>query len=326
MKKIIIAAIAAALFGCAQAAELPLEMPGCFVQEAGGELLSLLSIAFLGVLFALAIGYMASQLYRRSDWEALVKVELTQTLLGGAMIFITVWLSAFACSISYELAGGNTFEKADAYLFTLTYREVVPAILRFYDLAWRAQELTAWIIGIPSCVTGICFQPFAGYSMVSYNFETIAGLVTPFAASLMMQRIALQFIQQFAFAYLLPIGFILKVVPFTREAGAFLIALALGLYVVFPLTFVFDAKVMADISAQTSPSAYCSLKAGPGDLAGGRVLDSNQALGGGLCETVIAVLGKLLPQAVFLPALNTVITLAFTRTMARIFSRDFMLE
>ncbi|MEM4389374.1 MAG: hypothetical protein QXG98_01810 [Candidatus Micrarchaeia archaeon] len=317
--------LALLLAGCT--AEPLAELPGCIALSVREEpeLYGLVFVALVGVLFAIAIGYMAAQLFRRPDWEAMVRVELTQTLLGASMIFIAVWLSAFSCSISYELAGGDTFAKANAYLAGLTYGEMIPAIMRLYDKAWQAEKLTAWIIGISSCMSGVCFQPYAGYSMVSYNLGTVAGLLAPIVTSLMVQMLALQFIQQFAFVYLLPLGLLLKAVPFTREAGAFLIALAIGLYVVLPLTYIFNARVMADIGPSITAGSYCALKAGPGDKPGGQALDSTLEGVGGLCSTVIAVVGKILPQAVFLPALNIVITLAFTRTMARIFTRDYML-
>jgi len=87
---------------------------------------------------------------------------------------------------------------------------------------------------------------------------------------------------------------------------------------VFPLTYVFDAVVMKKVAAD--PAGIYAVCSGEG----GSELDST-FIAGPLC-TSLATVGRILPQAVFLPAMNMVIVVAFTKSMAKIFARDYMLD
>lgn len=71
-------------------------------------------------------------------------------------------------------------------------------------------------------------------------FGTVLGLTTA-------QTIFLDFINRIAFTILLPIGLFLRVFSFSRGIGTFFIALAIAFYVVYPLTFLMNEKIVDQI-------------------------------------------------------------------------------
>ncbi len=63
-------------------------------------------------------------------------------------------------------------------------------------------------------------------------------------ASIYGQMALLSFVKEKMFALFLPIGIILRSFPFTRSKGSAIIAIALGFYIIFPLTFYLDVQVL----------------------------------------------------------------------------------
>ncbi|MBI5158537.1 hypothetical protein HY992_00265 [Candidatus Micrarchaeota archaeon] len=327
MKKILLAVFACLLVfvsGCTIAGGRT--TPGCFAGLGGGDnpddqkavddLLKSFSIAAMIVFFVIAIAYALGEGLHKPEWVAWAKTELWLVLAGLLMLGMVTFIATLSCSVSMSIAGDDPYKIADKYLTGLVSTKMIPAVLSFFDKSFSAQKASSILIGVTSCMVGICFSPFAGYSGLSYNMDTLAGLVTPITASLLFQKLALQFIQQTMFLYVLPIGFLLRVFPYTRDAGAMLIALAMGFYIVFPLTYVFN-KVAMD-AAEKDFVNFCA--GNPGGLDG-----ISTSMIGGMCYPLVTV-GSVLPQAVFMPALNLIITVTFMRSAQKVFSKDYLAE
>jgi hypothetical protein len=104
---------------------------------------------------------------------------------------------------------------------------------------------------------------------------------------------------------LLPIGIALRAFPFTRGAGAAIIALVCGLYIVFPLLVVLESWVVAkDISTYGPPEEIASIP------VVGTLAYLGSIVGVGIYIVVIA--------AIFLPLVNVTLTFAFMKDFARL--------
>ena len=290
----------------------------CAFQSEYWDWVPFMALAIFISFFIVAIVYMLSQFTRRLDWEFWAKSELYQTIISCILIGGIVAFASISCQISWSVAGGDPFNVADKYMHGLLWNEMVPQVQKMFDKSLLATRQAALSIAVPSCTGLFCFSPYAGYSTISYLLETLAFLVTPIGASLLFQKLFLSFIKQTAFVFLLPIGFILRTIPFTREAGAYLMAIAIGFFIVFPLTYVFNKTVMDEVRMDPLLSSWCNYdKSGLGA--------SSSRLGpGALCE-IYQKTGALIPQAVFLPALNLIITVTFIRVMVKVFMHDYQL-
>ncbi|MGC8662485.1 MAG: hypothetical protein ACP5RT_01725 [Candidatus Micrarchaeia archaeon] len=76
------------------------------------------------------------------------------------------------------------------------------------------------------------------------EIQYILGLLTATAVSLSVQSSILIFISLTAITFILPLGIILRTFYPTRKLGGFFIAIAIGLYVIFPLSYLFDALLI----------------------------------------------------------------------------------
>ncbi|MFH1448000.1 MAG: hypothetical protein ABIG39_03995 [Candidatus Micrarchaeota archaeon] len=290
-------------------------MYGCSMNSEFFDWLPIMSFMILIALLVISLVYMLSQVFRRPEWSLWAKSELWHTLASILLVGIILSFMGVACLVAENLAGGDPFYIADRYLHQMIWGKMVPAVDNLFELSFRAQKWSVFTIGILSCSYGVCFQPFAGFGTLSYNFETMAALVTPFAASLLFQKLLLQFVKEIAFTIIFPIGFILRVFPLTRDAGAFLIAAAIAFYIVFPLTYVFNNLLMLEVLQDTMLVDWCDT--GMVGFGGGI-----SGLGYATCQALNTI-GQILPQAVFLPALNLVITISFMQTIAKVLSRDY---
>ena len=290
-------------------------MYGCSVSQDYFNWIPFMVLLILITFFLISLVYMLSQFFRRQDWAYWAKSEFWHTIASCIMISIIFGFVGTICLISENIAGGDPFYISDRYLHSAIWNQLVPAVDNLFNLSFKAQKWAAFTIGLISCSFGVCFQPFAGFGTLSYNFETMAALITPLGASLLFQKLFLQFIKDIAFTIVLPIGFILRVFPFTREAGAFIIAAAIAFYAVFPLTYVFNQMIMMEVLQDPMVASWCdnSIVGFGGGISG---------LGFGTCRALNTV-GQILPQAVFLPALNLVITISFMQALSHVLSRDY---
>lgn len=95
---------------------------------------------------------------------------------------------------------------------------------------------------------GISFSMYAGASMlgdaIGYIFSFMSGWIVSFLA----QEFFLRMVQDALFPILLALGLILRTFFFTRRLGGLLIAVAIGLYTIYPLMYILlaDQFIFAD--------------------------------------------------------------------------------
>ncbi len=93
-----------------------------------------------------------------------------------------------------------------------------------------------------------------GLSGLGIFLGPLKGLIDFLAANIFLivaQAALLKFIALTAVSAILPLGLILRTFYFTRKLGGALIAIAIGFFAIFPLTYVFDAQLL-DVYANGS--------------------------------------------------------------------------
>lgn len=294
-------------------------MPECltgtcaFITGSSSGYVAWLPIAAIAVfitLIAVATLYMFGRALGRRDWEALARTELYQVGVAAIWVFIIIVpLTLFMCNLSCQISGDDPFTTAVGYIHSVQSRTEDFSV-SLLNIAKKirigsAQADYIW-------PTGVIVKRFEGCAMIANNYETIVTILAPFIGSLIFQQIMLLMINNFAFQILLPIGVIMRVIPPLRSAGATVMAIAIALYIVLPLTYVF-----ADKATQVPISKYHILPADPPNY------DLN-CMDAATMKTNLESLGYLLPQAAFFPALSMIITLGAARVLSKVLMYDFM--
>jgi hypothetical protein len=203
--------------------------------------------------------------------------------------------------------GDNPFERAVSYLQGIE-SAMANSILSLISYAKDLRIKGAYQINAGMGFGEVYYQPTSGCNEIAGSLEQVSSIFTTFTGSLIVQQMALSLIYAAAFTVLLPIGFILRLLPFFREAGAMLIAVALAFYIVFPLTYVF-----ADMATAGLRSAYIDTLPSAGFLC----TDIEPV------KTALDTIGFGLVQAAFFPALSMIITIGAARALSKVFTYDF---
>jgi len=284
------------------------------------------------MILLLALFYMASQFFKKPEYEAFVSIEIYQlaiSLLIFALIFGT---SCFAYGMSSAFVGGgySSFDVANTYLQYIWKDIALDSVEKLQALAVLTQWASSVTMRFGASVWGIMIPVFPAMTVVERTVEFLLMLITPFTASIIVQQVGLQIIKGTMLPFVLPMGVVLRMFPPTRDAGAFFISTALAFQVVFPFTYVMHASIVRDIlipAAYNNPVTFTSVMTGPHGYGNGYLVSFISDYGifdieNMLWRPLIGVSFVLL-QAIFLPALSITITVAFIKSFNKFITQKF---
>ncbi len=307
---------------------------------------SWIAIALLAIMiqiFIVALAYMLSKFFELPDLRRWVKSELAQVL---ASIILVVLLFTIVSGESYgvgliqnqtEIFAGSIVVPGMAGLakvspFDASYvylRAMLKCVESKYKETYKPgiERLLASDIIVSPFILRIPI-PFKWFSYPLYSMiveaHYKANSLTWLALALYFQYNLLQWVETAMFTVYLPIGIILRIFPYTRGAGALMIALAIGLYIVYPLMFVVILMssgsppsgcqapqiTMSTNICANDPAAFATLiKVAQAEAAMG-----SSGLGG---QTV-----SMIVYAFFYPIVVLVVTFAFVRAIAPVLGAD----
>ncbi len=142
--------------------------------------------------------------------------------------------------------------------------------------------------------------------IVSSQYDIILNtFLVPALMSISMQKLLLDFINENAVRWILPIAFLLRVFIPTRQMGNMMIALVVGLYVVVPFMYVFNMSMYEVTLNDCTPFAQAVCD-DPTDSYG-------CASPATTCTNTFGFwnVARLIPQAFFLPNLTIVVVITF---------------
>ncbi|MBI4361240.1 hypothetical protein HY572_05715 [Candidatus Micrarchaeota archaeon] len=202
-----------------------------------------LSLLVVGVLFAFASVF---DLRRLRVWA---RAEFMQVVVSGVLVGGLLAGSLALQSLSTDLAGGQ-----EPIVFAGTYLNGVNQ-----NIAQASAQLTVFTlmlaalqdvqVSIAPVGVGISGRPLAGLDAQLGQAKFILSALSFVSLTNLVQIYLLVFIQATMMYYFLPVGVVLRSFSLTRPVGAFMMALAVGLYFVFPLTFVFNAAAMEKMAS-----------------------------------------------------------------------------
>jgi hypothetical protein len=157
------------------------------------------------------------------------------------------------------------------------------------------------------------------------------------AISATVQASVLAFIAVSTLTVILPTGLILRSLYPTRKLGGFLIALAISLYVVLPLTYVMNATISSNYQSATNSTGLNSVTLGPGSIENGVLSAVNQSsnstvtllsLSGvqswatNFLDGLFSAVASFMVWAFILPAFSLMLTGISLREMSRLLGSD----
>ena len=271
--------------------------------------LTFIAIAFMLTSFMIALAYMHSKMRMDAKTEMWAKDE-AQNLLISVLLFagLLVFFSG-ACAIAMEYTDGmSPIAYSKAYLNSLLQNNGLSIVRTLtYDSIGEQKDATKYIFIGAMPFWGMGVGKDANLRALSAHKELVMDIYLPIVASLTAQKYLLDAIQWVGASVLLPFGFVMRLVPFTREFGNIMIAIFFAMYIVVPVAYAMSGQAFMKITG--SGQAYDSRAFYSYGLDAGadRAKISAQ-------DTVLFRVGSTIPQAVFVP--NLVLVIAITCAMS----------
>jgi hypothetical protein len=296
-------------------------------KSGGWESLCLLTMSI--VLTFLSLVYALNVVFKKPEWYIWVKDEFYQAIISFAILIAVFGVTQVLCDVSSSLsysigAGGDPFSIANLYLNDLIWQKTLNLANNIFMLGIYARVSAAYALDL----SVVRWFPSAGLNAIAQNLDFLYAIVIGISGSLLFQSIGLQLIRSFAFRIILPFGIFFRIFPFTRKAGATFIAVALGLYIVYPLCFVMD-KLIMDTIITKYPDLITTFAIDYAWFVGttlATMLIQYNFTVYGPARSAMGATASLLPQALFLPTLNLIITLTFINSATKVLSQNFAEE
>ncbi len=243
-----------------------------------------IGIAFLSVILA-GMAFILSKVLDMRQLEQAAKSEL---VFAVSTVLLVVFI------IFFVRVAGEFFTQTAWKMFTATYaRNYIgalgpPSNYNLIDMAklylnpansciltaMRSLRIVSFVV---EPLTSIYLEIFMSEVASGFAFKFITERINNLSQIMIFYRWAsfvmihtLNFIQSYG-TFFISFGVILRAFPLTRGAGAYMIALSLGLYLIFPATYVLSSAistsytfdrdtVSACINSQGNPIAGCDIK------------------------------------------------------------------
>ncbi|MBN2477848.1 hypothetical protein JXB01_00995 [Candidatus Micrarchaeota archaeon] len=228
------------------------ELYKTMIEQAG----PFIGVAMLLSIMASVFAYMGGSLMNDPRLLLFSKDEIFHTVVSALMIVSAGGIIYVSC-VAGGFFQGTLFQNAemtecsidlptsDLALCALNQMESdARVMLDFYTREGIKKDMeSTWVhtIYIPGGVsvstgTQTYKKTFSTqYDMVSTTF------VMPVLISITVQKLFFEFFLDYSISILLPMGLILRALPFTRQMGNFLVALGIAMWVFLPLLYAFNA-------------------------------------------------------------------------------------
>ncbi|VVC03420.1 Uncharacterised protein [Candidatus Burarchaeum australiense] len=198
--------------------------------------------------FVVAIAYMLAEGLRIPELNAWAKNELFEVLISVFLLVSVFFLVALSENLSQHFTGGlNHIEWGKAYLENLKVileLNMYPLLI-FVDMV--VSTLATWNFSYVAEISAVALvvgtSPESGLNMIAGSLIFMIDSVGMFIAVSVAQMQFLDFAEKFALGLFLPLGIVLRTFSLTRKLGSTLIALAITMYFVYPLTLALNQEI-----------------------------------------------------------------------------------
>lgn len=333
-----------------------------------GDWQNLALMAIFATVLLLGLAYALASAFNSNEFKAWALAELTQAVVSLIILASVILLFASLSDVSRSLAdtlhswsvsdlAGQGFSGADvqkysipacdqsechivlAQVYLSRTRDDLVLPLNRALLANAVSTIGAstfkysfvWVDLIPFLFGGFSQRPNAGLRLLSDRYMLLFDYTTRIAGFLSAQAWFLAYLQQTIVPIFLVAGIVMRSVFFLRRLGGLMIAVAIGLFTVYPLMHLlawYTLPVIVDVNTVcfgTFAGGVCTPfgQNGIGSVQQGLAVVGSGVLAG--FEDVRGV-GELLVPALVFPLFNIVLTISFIKVLSGALGGDIEIE
>jgi|GEM_PF-556474 len=215
--------------------------------QLGPEYSQIIALVIFLIAVIALITYLAAKLFKVPEWEAYLNIELGNLVTSLLLIVFVAGFFAASKVVALGITGADSPPQSAIAVLTKITDNVQRGIRDVYAIQSCTAILGTFQRRIGEAVLTPTFRVFPGIdTFVSITNVLGLGFVMTFG-SLSAQITVLTFIDSVVEMFLLPAGLVLRFFPPTKEAGAFLIAMSIGFYIIFPLVYHINFTVLEEL-------------------------------------------------------------------------------
>lgn len=338
----------------------------------GSQWIILAGIAITTAYLVVAAVYMFAKAFNSAEFVSWSHKELFQVTATLVIVFIIIFTSAVENYVveTYiqPTTGLSVYAASEGFLPPAGQSPTIAAAIQYLTMvrnyvSYRLGTALITYTSLQAAMTSLMTtQDFFG-GVVSINFEEVRNTIGKPLSSMysnilnaLMGSLGvtsaqiwfLEMINNIAFPLILPIGIVLRTTPFMRNTGSALMAIAVGFYLIYPLTFLLNYQIVTVLKEGqdwvNEPVLPPGLAAGAGETilfgAGYLLSFANLSIMGrlGVAITNICAAIPLISYmeevaafaivvfAILLPILDIIITFGITRELAKLLGSDVSLD
>ena len=266
------------------------------LQAFGGVLNPLLAVALMLALTVIILYYALARLLSSPQLEAFAREEFSQfifTMLILASFFMLYFVISNVASIA--ACGGSNCDHMDVAIYSLglvrnalSYSYFSLYIYEFWIGLLSTMGFTAPLVVTPIFILSVSVSPFSGFEPVSNALITVIESMGYLFGLAYGREMLVYFFKDVTGMLLLPLGLLLRTMPFSRKTGSSIIAIAFAGYFAYPLSIILSHNMMLenlqfkgmDIVEPSSSPVLCQPQCDISDPACQSVVDDqNRAIG-----------------------------------------------
>lgn len=217
----------------------------------------LMAAAMLLSLLIIILYYLFSKFLSSSQLEAFAREEFSQFVFTMLMFASFLTFSVLASTLaSLMVCGGSSCDHISLALYSITTVEkaLASTYIRLYGYELTIGLLSTITFNVPLPVMPITMvwlslSPFAGLEPVSNAMVTLIESVGYLFGLAYGREMLVYFFRDITPTVLLPLGFAMRAMPFSRRTGSSLIAIAFAGYFVYPLSILLSHYMIFETPA-----------------------------------------------------------------------------
>lgn len=204
----------------------------------------------LAVAFIIVITYLAARVFKVPEWEAYLSIEMSNLVGSFLIVIFVIGLFGVGKIVAMELSDGaysSPPQAAISYIQSNVSSSALKATIDVYKIQACTSVLSTFSKRIGEFVLTQTFKIFPGIDTFVQITNVLGFSLITLYSTASVQATMLYMADALMLPFFLPAGLILRFFPPTKDAGAFLISLAFGFYIVFPATYVINQQVYDSI-------------------------------------------------------------------------------
>ena len=208
----------------------------------------IIGITVMALIAYIALVYILSYAFRRPQLTAYARIELMELFLSVIIIFAAFAAWEFTAMATKELVGGNDpIETSIEFLNIIINEGIVPVYMKLVRMEVLLTYFNAVEYRMGPGVWNWITKAAPGLDPLISIIRMLIFTFTALYGTLSVQIIIFNLINALMYSYFLPAGIVLRFFPPARNAGVFLIVLAISFQCFFPMLYAINFMALTEM-------------------------------------------------------------------------------